>query len=171
MSDFLDSIVLHTYNNKNNLITTHYKMIVEIFNTRCLNGPLRDYHYSYINCWNNIDDFSDFWLFARYIVNAKRQANHHNIKIKNIIMNINKLEGIGFMEFCKTIYHLTPLLTCNNCLHHYIILDVFYYLTSLGYNVKAGIIYKNTSSINNFIKEIECNQIIKQQIKEIVKTL
>lgn len=169
MTDCLDSIVRYSYN-KNNLITTHYKMIFEIFNTRCVNGPLRDYHYSYINCWNNIDDLSDFWLFARYVVNAKRQAKHHNIKIKNIIMNINKLEGIEFIELYKTIYQLTPLITCNNCLQYYI-LDVFYYLTALGYHIKLGIIHKNVNSINNFIKEFDCNQIIKQQIKEIVKTL
>ena len=173
MSEFLDSIVRYTYDHKNKSITSHCKMFFEIYETRISNGPLRDYHYSYINCWDKNEELSDFWLYARYVVMVRQQTIHHNIKIKKIIMNIKELVNVDFIELCKTIYYCTPSLFCGKpFLPLCIILDIFFYLSSLGYHVKEGIIHKNQTSINsNFIKHFECNQIINQQIKEIVKTL
>jgi hypothetical protein len=174
MSELLNSIITHT-NTINAEITSHGKMFYEIYNFRIRNTPLREYHYSYINCWESIDS-TDFWLYLNYIIHMKTCKINRSKILKMLIANLtNKLEntiiGMNFVEFCRTI-KFSSNYGNNFCIHF--IIDIFYHLIEKGYNVKSGKICKMNESCILLKKEwkflFECNQVLVREIKEFIKS-
>ena len=170
MSDLLNSIITHTCNTINPEITSHGKMFYELYYFRIGNTPLRQYHHSYINCWESMSESPDFWLYLSYIINIKTSKINRSKSLKMLIINlINKFEdiiiGMDLIEFCRTIKISSS--------YNISVTDIFYHLLEQCYNVKSRKICKMNKSCILLKKEwkflFESNQLIVREIKEYVK--
>jgi hypothetical protein len=140
----LDSILHHVRTFINPNIKSHVSMIFEIYDTCLLNAPLHQYHYAYINCWNN-STLTDIYLAMDYIVLKHTNAIPDQI-LGNIVSHAIKYAiGLGahFDCFWKAIKKFNRYTyKCNDI---YLMNQITYLLIEEGYDIKSGIIYKNDS--------------------------